>query len=177
MSDVISLPDLEIEDAPTAAQIEQFRAERVNRLAFGKYVDKFTIPNAPDNLAYQWGPDTPEEIARMAAEGYRVNHDLAANSPFLTSREGGVNKILDVICYSIPKVYKQAADEAFEISKQLKLDPRKSYTDAAKDVSKVLGEDFRDLPEEEIRKNETRVISGAEARFEMLKDKKSSSKV
>ena len=108
-------------------------------------------------------------VRALVAAGHQVTG--------LTSREGGVNKILDVICYSIPKVYKQAADEAFEISKQLKLDPRKSYTDAAKDVSKVLGEDFRDLPEEEIRKNETRVISGAEARFEMLKDKKSSSKV
>jgi len=174
MSDSIQLPELEIEDSPSAAEIENFRAERVNRLAFGKYLDKFKIPGAPSSKSYQWGLDTPEEIARMASEGYKLDNELAAKSPYLTSTENGVNKILDVVCYSTHIAFKQASDEAFEISKQLKLDPRKSYSDAAKEVGKALGEDFRDLPEQEIKKNESRVLSGAETRFELLKDKKTS---
>jgi hypothetical protein len=167
--EIISLPDIEIEDAPTAEEIENFRREQVNIMAFGHYVDKNAIPGAPKELHYQWGPDTPDEIARMAGLGYKLNDALAARSPYLTSTENGENKILDCRCYTIRVEKHNAMVEAKEMAKQLKQDPRKTYKDVSAEIG---GEYVRPLLEKEVAETNTRqVLSGAEARVEILKDK------
>lgn len=167
--EIIDLPELEIEDAPSAEEIENFRREQVNIRAYGNYVDKYEIPGAPKELHYQWGPDTPEEIARMASLGYKPNDALAARSPYLTSTENGANKILDVRCYTIRREFHDAMVEAEEIAKEIRQDPRKTYTDIAPQVG---GELVRSLPEAEVAKTNVRqVLSGAETRVEIMKDK------
>jgi hypothetical protein len=173
MTQKISLPDLEIEDAPTAEQIENFRRENVNRFSHGKYVDKHFIANAPTNKHYEWQPDTPENIDRLTSLGFKVDDALGGMSPHITSSVDGAKRIGDVRCFSIHKDYHNARLDAFEIAKSIKQDPRKSYEDAAKEVSKALGSDFRHLPESEIAGNTKNTIGFDALQLEIMKDQKS----
>jgi len=166
MSADIQLPDLEIEPEPSKEELESLRKTIVDMRAFGVPIDTFFIRDAPENLYYEWGPADNTNLNRMASLGFKRNDALAARSTFLNpDRENG-NMIQDVVCYTIHKKKKQMMDEAFEITKRLKADPRKTYAS----VVEELGSNFLNLPEKEQKENRRDILTGEQAQTAVMKD-------
>lgn len=151
-------PDIIIPNAPSAEELEVFRKNQVNRLAFGEYQDSFAIPGAPEQLHYEWHPTDNRTLNYLAQKGFVRNDALAARSTFLNPDKDNGNMIQDVACFTIHRDLKRASDEAFEIAKQLKQDPRLTYADVA-----ALGRPYKNLPDSELAENDRQVISGTEA--------------
>jgi hypothetical protein len=162
------LPDIEIEDAPSAQEIELYRRALVDRRTLGTYINKFEIEGAPPELHYEWGRDDPLTQAYYQERGFRINEALAARSKFLNADKSQGNRIQDVACYSIRVERKRAIDEATEITKRMKADPRKTYMDVAKEY---LDSSYESLPiEEGVYAQKREVLDGKTAKMEILSD-------
>lgn len=166
MSANMMLPGIEIEPEPTQEELEKLRMDTVNMRRFGIVIDPFYIADCPDNLHYEWGPVDNAYSNHMALQGFKRNDALAARSTYLNPDKDNGNMIQDVACYTIHKKKKQAMNEAFEITKKMKADPKLAYTDIVKEY----GNDFVHLPEKEIAENKREILSGVEAQAAVQTD-------
>lgn len=112
---------------PDDEELREYAVRQVQIL--DRVSSRFTIPDAPPNLHYEWHMPTPENHTRLLEKGFKKDDELGAKSNYLNQDGTGTPMIGDVVCYSID-IRKYRILKAIELkAAQQRNDPQKAITD------------------------------------------------